>query len=257
MNREEMKDDLLLEAYLDGALEGDARVNFEKRVAEEKRLAADVRLSGEIDGWLRGALLPPNAMGPGTREVLGRIGSVPVRAGARGGRVWMTWGVVAAAAVVMVAVGVQSGLLSGLVSGGSGQDGPRVVRGDAAACVRALEVAGFAPKWVCKDAAEFAKYTRESLGQEWRVESAPALTLVGWTYTDRLLNSNYAHVLLAEYAGRRVVVVADRVEFDRSIVAPADGSLRVHRRVMGEIVVYELSPFDEAKVLGRIERVGG
>jgi len=31
----------------------------------------------------------------------------------------------------------------------------------------------------------------------------------------------------------------------------------VHRRVMGEIVVYELSPFDEAKVLGRIERVGG
>jgi hypothetical protein len=157
------------------------------------------------------------------------------------------------AAVLAVIVGVQyTGLLGGNSGGGPSGQGPQSARGDAAGLFRSIEAAGFTPVWVCSTDEELRKYTRENLGAAWTIAPVPGLELVGWSYTDRLLNGQYSSVLLATYNGRRLIVVADHAHFDRKVNAPADGSLKVHKRTIGETVVYEVSPLDEPVVLGRI-----
>lgn len=251
----------LLNALLDGEASEAEVARFEELAREDEGLRAELEHGRAADAWLRERFAPPEALAraAGMVGVNGRVaGRIAVDGGeakSLRGRRWLPWGAGIAAALA-IGVGVQYGLLGGgggaWWKSGAPELRERFVRGDAAGFLKGVEEAGYKPQWVCGDAKELAEYTGRMLGQRWTIDEAPGLTLVGWTYTDRVLSSNYSHVLLAEYEGEHVVVVADRADLDREVFAPEGSGVRVHRRVMGDVVVYEVSKMEEAVVLGRI-----
>jgi hypothetical protein len=120
--------------------------------------------------------------------------------------------------------------------------------------------AGFVPREVCTDAAQFAGWTKEHYGQALypAPEAARAgVTLVGWSYGVAV--TNYSGVLLARVDGTPVVVVVDKSGSEGllRLAAPGDASLRSFRRRIGDLVLYEVTPLPEARVLPFISDVDG
>ena len=63
-------------------------------------------------------------------------------------------------------------------------------------------------------------------------------------------------ILLARVDGEGVIVLIDRAKHDRDIASPADPSLWVFRRAIGDLVLYEVSPRPQAALLDRFRIPG-
>jgi hypothetical protein len=238
-------DGAAIDAYLDGELDAAARAAFEERLRGDAALRAEVELERRIGGRLRAIMAPPESIdaplhaGAGASPagapgpVAGRVG--PVR------RV----GPLLRIAAVLALAGVGAWLA---VARPWAPPAAEVALGE----VRQRMVAqGFQPAWVCGDDAEMLRYTRERLGTPMTIHPGPGVQLVGWHYTGGALGE-HAQVLLATVDGVRSVVVMDRAEHDRPqrAGAAAEGEgLRLHRREVGGVVMYELSPRAEAAIL--------
>lgn len=226
-----------IDLYLDDAMHAAERTAFESRLATDPDLRRQVEAGRRADAWLRERYQPPDFAGvPAPRPApLARLGR------------WRMLGLAALLALAAIAA-----WQFGLLPGSSGPSMAQVARGDVGAWFKAARAADFPIEWVCKDDAELARYTRERLGQAWTIAPDPDLTLVGWAYTDRLMNSGYSNVLYARYGGRPIAVVADTLEADPGLREPADKSVHLFRREIGPLVVYEISPIDRPVVLDRI-----
>lgn len=242
-----------LEAYLDGQLNPAERASVEAEIQRDPSLRALVERQERIDAGLRRLFAPPAApelvfseADASENGVAGRVvsGEVPgTRTGERAARsAWRRpWvALVSLAAVLALAVGAWWALapdpsteldeLQSLLEG-------RVA---------------WQPMQVCTTGDAFEDWTARRFGQPLRPgPGADRIELVGWRY-DRTLSSNTG-ILLARVGGTPLFVLMDHERNDRNLAPPREHSeLRVHRRVVGDVVMYEVSPFESPAVLEAI-----
>ncbi len=227
-----------INAYLDGAMAGDERAAFERSISTEPELAREVELQQRIDGRLRMLLEVPEA--PALPEAGGTM-----RIGDRSRRM-PTWARLAAL-LVLCALGVWAAL----------NQPWRAWMGPASSDVAAnvvfkeLVKGGLKPMWKCESDEVFAKYTREHLGAEFTLKPALGVEVVGWTYTGGLLEGS-AQVLMCRVEGKASIVVVGKKEQDRAMHADAASGVKVHRKEIWGLVMYEVNERDDAPILGLV-----
>ncbi len=105
---------------------------------------------------------------------------------------------------------------------------------------------GFEPMWVCADDREFIDSFRSTYYQGLVLDELPrGTTALGLSYCNSI--SARTTALLATVDGVPVVVFIDRIERDHPQPTPA--GLHLHRRQIGRLILYELSPREEPAVL--------
>jgi len=219
-----------LELYLDGTLAGEDLARFEARLSAEPGLRAQVELQRRVDASLSRVFAPqiasPAATTPSAtpeRPWIARIG----------------WTRLAAAVFLALLAG------AAFVA-------HRAARPERVHPVAAYndEIAtGFRPSVVCENDRQMIEFTRSTLGVALVFARSPDVHLVGWDYNTKVLTDDTVS-LLVKAGDDRIVVFMDRSENDRRI-GKFEGSsgMYVHRRQIGDVVLYEVSPRREAVVL--------
>ncbi|MBX3363915.1 MAG: hypothetical protein KF866_04040 [Phycisphaeraceae bacterium] len=226
----------MLDAYLDGLLTGDDLREFEALLGRDEELAREVRAHEAMSGALR-RLAPvrevplPTSMGlgEGNSGARMRIGKRRSKAG--------LWGIVAAVLVV-AAVG-------GYLALWSPQRAPYRQPDEV---YRVLVQGGFSPSEVCTTEEEFKAWMLRTHGEPVVIASNLAgVELVGWTYSQVL--DRRTSVLMAKVDGEPVIVLIDALDKARRLKAPGGSGLRIFRRSLGQLVMYEVTPLGEARLV--------
>lgn len=224
-----------IDRYVDGLLSPEDAASFESRLAQDASLREDVESLRAINASLRRSLgdwrhESPQISIPGAA---GRKRS-PFRAAA-----WL----LAAASIVML-----------VVAGGVWWTGSQPTRAES--LYTAQIDSGFQPGWVCDTDFEFARWTNNRLRQP-LVPADPmpeGVTTLGWSFVQGSSPlSDRAAIMLASSHSAKVLVLADRLESDRRVRVSRDSGLHVHRRELGPLVLYEISPLESPTALNAIE----
>lgn len=244
-----------LDAYLDGTLGGDERAELERRAASDPALRRAIEGQRAIDASLRRAFGPP----PEDRaRVIVRAAQERAEGGGIAGRirrrpVLRRIAMVAAAAVIALLVAGGWLVYDTLVP--TSRYDPDLAFASPAEIYGALAERGWEPEWVCEDDAEFAQAVLDRLGQPLLVTPSEDVVVAGWAYSNgygtRVL-SRKTMLLLTEVEGEHVVVAIDRARHDCDLSSDERGGLHIHGpHVIGELLLWEISPRPEAGVLGR------
>ncbi len=231
----------MVDPYLDGMLSTEDAASFEARLREDAVLRGEVEAQGAIDAVLRERFAVPEGVesaagtavaasghtggvgSPARRSVLARIGWVRI-----------------AAVFVVAMLGVYLYYLRSYPASVIETESP-------IAAYQSIVRGGFRPYEVCTDDAEFAKYTQRYLGQALGVKPFQGLALIGWDNRHNVMSLE-TDSLLATVDGTQVVVFMDHDSNARSMPKTGEG-LHVFKRTVGGIVLVEVSPLAEAKVL--------
>jgi hypothetical protein len=219
------------EAFLEGRLSGAEAAAVEEAIRRDPVLAAELELQERIDGSLK-RLFDPPALDVPAPAPIPFVRSAP--AARRWG--WMAM----AAAVVLCAGGLAWFALQRPGAGAAGM-------------YQRLAATGYKPDWVCETDAIFSQFTSYQLGEAFLVKATPTVALIGWVYEKDVLGPRGA-ALMATVEGEHVVVVVDRVQYDRKVETPPKSGLNVFRRQIGALVFYEVTPRSEPGVLDLIYR---
>lgn len=238
-----------LEMYLDGLLEGAALAAFEREVGVNAELRAEVEAARRVESVLRASMSPPQAI---ALPALDRaVESAPLKfdAAGSGGKpkrapAWRWAGYAAAAAIGLAAVAWYSNTV------------PNPSAKPVLTAMQVLEETrrtGFTPVFVCKDDAEFAATVKNRFGTAMLVAAQEGVAVLGWAYSDTYAGeivSNNTLVLMAKVDGREVLVFMDKAPGARTLsLGERPDGYRVFKKELGGLVLYELSPFDRARVL--------
>lgn len=219
-------------AYVDGLLPPAEHAAFEARLRAQASLAEQVALQRRIDASIRGLYPyePPAVVASG-------------RPGASRPAPWyarrLTW--LSAAAAVLLALTIYT------------RTGSRTPHLPAADLYARLEAEGFRPQWKCDTDERFAGAVETRLGTPLVVPLATSgVEILGWVYADGYEGSPLsaqAMILLTRVQGRDVIVLMDKAADDRTVKAPAKSGLKVFRREVGPLVLYEVTPLPEPHVI--------
>ena len=239
----------LLDAYLAGELQGEELARFEAMLKVDPVLRAEVELQRAIDNSLRASCAAPADFAQ--RLAVTATSAVPQLTAAQRPMPktspWTRRFAIAAMLVLGVFGAWNIWQFVKPQPAPYPDTGPR----------RTLEVAyheiiddGFEPAWICRNDQEFLENVRKSLGKDLLIAQVdPGVRVLGLAYANTI--SPWTVMILAYVDGKPVVVFADRSMADRQLPQPAPG-LTLHKREIGEIVLYELSPHKEARVLPQI-----
>ncbi len=231
------------EDFLDGLLGPDDEAAIEKQVTSDPRLAREASLQGRIDRELKDMYAYDESRAPVFPAEPEVEAPAPIVFPGRN-RMWR--GMAIAAALLLVGIGVRVAVFSG---GPVGRTvGPEKVYAK-------LISRGFQPEFVCTTDEEFKKATKDRLGTPLLMASASNIQLLGWAYNAGFpgkLIGDSTMLLLAKVDSKEVLVMMDQVASDRELKLPAGSGLYLHRRVVGSIVNYEISPFETAKIVDRL-----
>jgi hypothetical protein len=125
--------------------------------------------------------------------------------------------------------------------------------------VRALDVAyhqevedGFNCDWQCKQNTEFAAYYAAGFGQPLMLKDPPGEILsIGLKYTGGITPNTLSY--MAKVNDRPVMVFADKTDADPG-QSLSDPNLHLFKRTIGPIVLYEVTPLNEPKLLNLFYR---
>ncbi|QOJ00483.1 MAG: hypothetical protein HRU70_08275 [Phycisphaeraceae bacterium] len=241
--------DRLIDAYLAGELPDDARQRFEADLARDPALAREVEAFRALSASLRRVFTPPppialertlTVSGSG-REPAHRLGPAAPTPSSP----WRRWAIIAAAAVVLISGGLvirhyTSGLLP--ESGFIAPD----------ALYTRAKTNGFTPEVTCTPD-EFGRFVQNRFGATLiaSVTAGAGVDLLGWAYADQYGSplSENAAILYARSQDQGIVVFMDRKGEDRSLAVTPSSGLHLYRSKIGGMVFYEVSPFDEPRVL--------
>lgn len=230
-----------LEAYLDGALSPPERKSFERDLAQDADLREQVAWCRRIDTSLVRSFTPPVEPAARPRRARPFILRRPVA---------LT--LAAAAAALAIGLAIRLNLQPPIPSRVLGVSIlERLYVGH--------EIEGFTPEWVCETDEEFAAAVWDGLGQPMLVDASdPGLEVLGWGYSQDMTGygdviiSASTMILLVRIDGLGALVVVDRAEREFGRLSIRDESdLSLYRRVLDDLVLYELTPLTNPRVLDR------
>lgn len=260
--------ELRIIGYLDGSLAAEDRAQFDRELAADAALREVVELQRFVDASIRRLYVPkvqslPEDLlnAPANTQADGSIAGV-ISAGASaelsarplwakpGIRRWLAYAV-AACVLLTTAFFVNREVL---------RRNPDFKLVSADSLYALLQRRGWKPEQVCTTEKEFGDLVNSRLGQPLFPTETIGVTLLGWGYSqdyDGTPISPKTVVLLTKVDDREVMVLLDRVSRDREVKLSSlppnsplsPGPLHVHRRVVGDLVLYEVSPFHEPRVL--------
>lgn len=230
MNREPTDFNESLEAYLDQTMSAEQRASFERELEIDSSLAEAVALQERIDGSLRQQFDVASMTAPPLPEA-GRDSSAY-----RPAKCWQR-PVAIAAAVLLTAAGLWSALI--FVSAGD-------IEPLATVYARQIDN-GFVPGWVCENDEQFAQSFDDQFQQPLLLAAASGVEPLGLTY-------NYALgartvMLLARVEGEPVIVFAGPTRLINEPPRAGSRRLNLFERQIGSVKLFELTPFDEPRLL--------
>jgi hypothetical protein len=234
-------DEARLDAYLDGRLHPAEAAIVEQLVVHDSRAQGSIALQRRIDAAIRIRFTPPAAI-----RIEGLTTETHASPVVTAGRKLQPWRMAAAAALVLATIGVYANWYIRSRPPAAAPFQP-VAMGEAFASRLA---GGFQPEWVCESDEIFRETFEYRLGRGVTLLPSAGVEMVGMGY-DTTLSPSTVSVLM-RVDGREVMLFVDRLKTDtRTHEAPP--GLKLHRREVAPLVVYELSPFDEARVLHLVE----
>ncbi len=239
----------LLDRYLDGLLDAGDRLAFERTLADRPDLARQVETQHAVDAALVRTLRVPPASGlrPIAERAIAATADRAARDAQGRHRLPFTGAPlrVAAAIVLLVAGSLMTWNATRPARRGSGYGPlPRMTLVE----VYAAELdAGFRPRVVCRDAAEFSLWFEDRFDQGLALDPPEDRTALGLGYSNSITPKSI-HVLAAA-DNARILLFVDRADRDRRGAPAGTDELHVFRREVGALVVYELTPLDEARFL--------
>lgn len=238
-----------LDAYIDDLLESEERMLFERRLAQSPSLQAEVRLQRRIDKTLVRVLSLPETMDkllpPAIAEIINPTPTHRSTAKPSSTRISPVRRLAIAAAIAGFIL--SAWLIVQSLQGPSPQYQPPPWK-NMLAIYQDDVVDGFKPDWVCRDDEEFANTFRGHYGQRLQLRPLPGnVAALGFSYAHTI--SQRTLLVLVYVDERPVMVFVDRIANDDRQSWPAESILHLHRSTIGELVLYELSPFDEPQML--------
>ena len=232
----------LLDAYADGLLTGEQRETVEQALPARPQLERQLHHQQAIDDALRRRLTPPPAHElQAVLEQAGTAAPGPARAPWR----LMARRLAVAAALAAGAFGAWQ-IWSFMQPRPPGYQ-PMPWR-TLAAIYQDEITSGFEPDWVCKDDQEFSDTFDDLYRQPLLLEPLPeGVAALGLAYGNSI--SQRTIYLLAEAANQPIVVFIDRAERDAGQSIESDTGLHLFERRVGDLILYELSPFTEPRLL--------
>ena len=237
----------LIDLYLDGLLSEADRTAFEQRLEAEPNLRAAVQMQQRLNDSLSRSFVvpaPEKVMGPirapqSSRAVQRSTWSIPAILRSR---------YVALAASLLLVLGVWAAWRAARDRDGSDGYGPLNARYSMEMVYRMETQKGFRPQWVCESEREFATTYWLNLQQPLLVPIPAEKQGWGLSYFNTL--SPKTVVLLAKVGDTPVMVFADRAANDADVPLPSPESrLRAHRKRIGDLVLYEVSPLGKPQLL--------
>ena len=246
--------DELLEAYLDGLLDEQARAAFVESLQTDPGRRRQVELQMRMDDALvqlfhvetpsrehLAAALASAAAAPPTvafHESPAAGTKSRARAGAR--LYWGIAGVVAAAAIAWV--------IATFAGRESRVDEPVFAARPLAEIYRDAVASGFEPSYDCREPERFAAAFSQRQGQPLRLLPVPpGMSMLGLGYFGGL--SRHTTAMLCQVEGKPVIVFVDLASLDQPLAAEATGDdLHVFREVRDGLVYYEVTPWNEPRV---------
>ncbi len=242
MSRSPDMPDGLVERYLDDELEPAERAGFERRLDRSPDLRAEIDRIRAVDRALRAAMAPP------PREALRAIADRAIRAAAARPRRARRRLVALAAAASFAGLILGAWLLAAAGRGLGGGGYSALPWRSVETVYREETAAGFRPRWRCRTDEEFARTFEGRFGQGLLLAKLPdGVEALGLAYGHTLTSATV--YLLARAHGRPVLVFVDRVERDVRPQLEAGCGLHLSRRVVGRLVLYELSPLERPALL--------
>lgn len=111
---------------------------------------------------------------------------------------------------------------------------------------------GFKPYYNCEDDERFAKTFRDRQQVALRLKPTANGRMIGLSYPGGLSRLTTAMLCLVQE--QPVMVFVDRKDVDNeSLAASTEEGLFVHRTELGELVLYEVSPFEVPKMMDALE----
>lgn len=240
-DRDDLFPDPQLEAYLDGLLSGPERMAFEESFRSDPVRREQVELQSRIDASLA-RLHPTSGTSPAhLAELAAQFNAAPEKAPAH--RQMAPWilGIAAAAAVAAVLLAWRPF--------GTGHSAPFFQPQPVAQLYAQAVDSGFTPYYKCDEADRFAAVFDRRQGQPLRLLPLPeGIEMLGISYPGGLSRNSTA--MLCRVDGQPVMVLVDRVQVDQpSAMQNDDPAIYVFREERDGLVLYEVTPFDSARVI--------
>jgi len=249
----------MLEQYLDGLLAPSAHVEFEQAVSTNSSLRAQVEQQSAIDRELRRLFAVPAWESVFQRSVAakenGRVARGEALAPPKSKLGLFRRGVAVAAAAAILLVAIWRVWTVVAPPPVDGRYAPQAWR-SLETVYRDKLAAGFSVDWTCKDDDEFQATFRKVLGQPLLLAPLPPdVQSLGLGYCNSITPNTVFH--LARVDGREVAVFVDRLTADQAPPALSDPTLHLFRRAIDELVLYEMTPLGEPRMLGLFYTPGG
>jgi hypothetical protein len=239
--------DQQVDAYLDGLFEPAEREACEHQLSAHPEIAHEVELQARIDAALK--RLYPVAQVPQQQvsEVLdAAAASVQTKPRRRLPQRNMS------RPIRIALIGLAAGLAWVIVAW-QGENQPAITPffqpRPVALVYQDVVENGFQPYYECHEADRFAATFQRRQGQALRLAALPAGSrMLGLSYAGGLSHETTA--MLCEVDGQPVMVFVDRLANDLPIASQHDANkINVHRVARDGLVLYEVSPFEAARVI--------
>jgi hypothetical protein len=249
-----------LESYLDGQLTGEMRARFEDEIARDPSLRAEIARQRTIDESLNRAFAVTGsaesilgsliATSPAAHAGNGRAHATQPAAQRAAGARWIRPRLAIAAAIVFLVCGPVA--LYFAWDSFREATAPTIVVNPKK--VQPLDTLykqevkdGFNCDWQCKTNNEFGAYFASTFGEPLMMKDPPQqVAPVGLKYAGGITPNTISY--MARVNDQPVMVFTDKQVADKG-QALSDPNLHIFKRTIGPLVLYEVTPLDEPKLL--------
>ena len=232
---------LKFEAYMDGILSGPDRESMLQQIAASPEMQAEIERNRQIEAALRRSFSPTGPPVALLAKLRDAAPSEPIA-----GRLPNRRGVLIAASMAATVVW---GMLAWKYLGNRAPVPIYDPNMPLASIYETTIAEGFKPAWVCEDDREFASTFQKRQGQGLLLAKLPdGSKMEGLTYVGGM--SRYTTTMLARVDGLPVMVFVDRAEADpHPALSCGSEELHLFRKELGPLVLYELTPLDQPRVM--------